>query len=110
MAAPAAGPSNALEAEVATKPISPDAFEAVGGDNITPLFPRFTTWYVQDATTSIVLADIPGATAIRPIGAPRWQWPGCPQVSPVSATRADRACASSARITVRRAAAYWTGS
>jgi len=54
-----AGPSDGLESEIASKEITPDAFEAVGGDNITPLFPKFTTWYVQYATTSIVLAYNP---------------------------------------------------
>jgi molybdate/tungstate transport system substrate-binding protein len=54
-----AGPSDGLESEIASKAISPDAFEAVGGDNITPLFPKFTSWYVQYATTSIVLAYNP---------------------------------------------------
>ena len=54
-----AGPSDGLESEIASKVISPDAFEAVGGDNITPLFPKFTKWYVQYATTSIVLAYNP---------------------------------------------------
>jgi molybdate/tungstate transport system substrate-binding protein len=54
-----AGPSDGLESEIASKEITPDAFEAVGGDNITPLFPKFTQWYVQYATTSIVLAYNP---------------------------------------------------
>jgi len=54
-----AGPSDGLESEIASKEITPDAFEAVGGDNITPLFPKFTKWYVQYATTSIVLAYNP---------------------------------------------------
>jgi molybdate/tungstate transport system substrate-binding protein len=54
-----AGPSDGLESEIASKVIAPDAFEAVGGDNITPLFPKFTSWYVQYAATSIVLAYNP---------------------------------------------------
>jgi molybdate/tungstate transport system substrate-binding protein len=54
-----AGPSDGLESEIASKEIAPDAFEAVGGDNITPLFPKFTQWYVQYAATSIVLAYNP---------------------------------------------------
>lgn len=54
-----AGPSNGLESEIAAGQITPDVFESVGGDNITPLFPKFTTWYVEFATTSIVLAYNP---------------------------------------------------
>ncbi len=27
----------------------PNVFESVGGDNVTPLFPKFTKWYVQYA-------------------------------------------------------------
>jgi molybdate/tungstate transport system substrate-binding protein len=54
-----AGPSDGLESEIASGQITPDVFEAVGGDNITPLFPKFTSWYVQYATTSIVLAYNP---------------------------------------------------
>jgi molybdate/tungstate transport system substrate-binding protein len=54
-----AGPSNGLEAEIASGQIAPDVFESVGGDNITPLFPKFTSWYVEFATTSIVLAYNP---------------------------------------------------
>ena len=34
-------------------------FESVGGDNITPLLPKFTKWYVQYAATSIVVAYNP---------------------------------------------------
>ena len=54
-----AGPSNGLESEIAAGQITPDVFESVGGDNIAPLFPKFTTWYVEFATTSIVLAYNP---------------------------------------------------
>jgi molybdate/tungstate transport system substrate-binding protein len=54
-----AGPSNGLEAEIAASEITPNVFESVGGDNITPLFPKFTKWYVQYASTSIVLAYNP---------------------------------------------------
>src|ERR1039458_4951491 len=32
-------PSGTLEAEIASKEIAPNVFEAVGGDNITPLEP-----------------------------------------------------------------------
>jgi molybdate/tungstate transport system substrate-binding protein len=54
-----AGPSDGLESEIAAGEIKPDVFEAVGGDNITPLFPKFTKWYVQYAATSIVVAYNP---------------------------------------------------
>ena len=54
-----AGPSDGLESEIASGEITPDVFEAIGGDNITPLFPRFTKWYVQYAATSIVVAYNP---------------------------------------------------
>jgi molybdate/tungstate transport system substrate-binding protein len=50
------GASGTLESEIAAGEIHPDIFESVGGDNITPLFPKFTTWYVQFAGTSVVLA------------------------------------------------------
>src|SRR5260370_35788351 len=33
-----AGPSDGLQAEISSGEISPNVFEAVGGDNITPLF------------------------------------------------------------------------
>ncbi|HEX8007491.1 MAG TPA: substrate-binding domain-containing protein, partial [Trebonia sp.] len=48
--------SGALEKEIAAGEIHPNVFEAVGGDNITPLEPQFTKWYVQYAGTSMVLA------------------------------------------------------
>ncbi len=51
-----AGPSSGLAAEIASGLITPNVFESVGGDNITPLFPKFTSWYIQYAETSIVLA------------------------------------------------------
>ena len=38
--------SGALEADIAGGEISPNVFEAVGGDNITPLEPKFTKWYI----------------------------------------------------------------
>lgn len=53
--------SGALEAEIAASEISPNVFEAVGGDNITPLEPKFTKWYVQYAGTQIVLAYNPNS-------------------------------------------------
>jgi len=54
-----AGPSDGLQAEIAGGELTPNVFEAVGGDNITPLFPKFTKWYVQYAATSIVVAYNP---------------------------------------------------
>jgi molybdate/tungstate transport system substrate-binding protein len=53
------GASGELESDIASGEISPNVFESVGGDNITPLFPKFTKWYVQYAGTSIVLAYNP---------------------------------------------------
>ncbi len=54
-----AGPSDGLQAEISSGEISPNVFEAVGGDNIEPLFPKFTKWYIQYASTSIVVAYNP---------------------------------------------------
>ena len=54
-----AGPSDGLSKEIASGEITPDAFESVGGDPIAALEPTFTKWYVQYATTSIVLAYNP---------------------------------------------------
>jgi molybdate/tungstate transport system substrate-binding protein len=51
--------SGALEADIAAGEIHPNVFESVGGDNITPLEPKFTRWYIQYAGTSIVLAYNP---------------------------------------------------
>ncbi|HTP15430.1 MAG TPA: substrate-binding domain-containing protein [Streptosporangiaceae bacterium] len=56
-----AGPSDGLEAKIASGEITPNVFEAVGGDNITPLFPRFTKWYIHYAETSLVLAYNPNS-------------------------------------------------
>ena len=53
------GASGTLESEIAAGEIHPDVFESVGGDNITPLFPNFTKWYVQYAGTSMVVAYNP---------------------------------------------------
>jgi molybdate/tungstate transport system substrate-binding protein len=51
--------SGTLSSEIASGEIHPNVFESVGGDNITPLFPKFTKWYVQYAGTSIVVAYNP---------------------------------------------------
>ena len=53
------GASGDLETDIASGEISPNVFESVGGDNITPLQPKFTKWYVQYAGTSIVVAYNP---------------------------------------------------
>jgi molybdate/tungstate transport system substrate-binding protein len=53
--------SGALEADIAAGEIHPNVFESVGGDNITPLEPKFTKWYIQYAGTSIVLAYNPNS-------------------------------------------------
>jgi molybdate/tungstate transport system substrate-binding protein len=51
--------SGALETDIASGEIHPGVFESVGGDNITPLEPKFTSWYIQYAGTSMVLAYNP---------------------------------------------------
>ena len=53
------GSSGDLETDIASGEITPNVFESVGGDNITPLEPKFTNWYVQYAGTSIVVAYNP---------------------------------------------------
>jgi len=53
------GASGDLESSIAAAEISPNVFESVGGDNITPLMPKFTKWYVQYAGTSVVVAYNP---------------------------------------------------
>ncbi len=51
--------SGTLESEIAGNVIHPNVFESVGGDNITPLEPKFTKWYVQYAGTQMVVAYNP---------------------------------------------------
>jgi molybdate/tungstate transport system substrate-binding protein len=53
------GASGDLEADIAGNEITPNVFESVGGDNVTPLFPKYTKWYVQYAGTSMVVAYNP---------------------------------------------------
>ncbi len=53
------GASGDLESDIASGEITPNVFESVGGDNITPLEPKFTNAYVQYAGTSIVVAYNP---------------------------------------------------
>ena len=51
--------SGTLSSEIAAKEITPNVFESVGGDNITPLEPKFTSWYIPYAGTSMVVAYNP---------------------------------------------------
>ena len=51
--------SGTLEADIAAGEISPNVFESVGADNITPLEPKFTHWYIPYAGTSMVIAYNP---------------------------------------------------
>jgi molybdate/tungstate transport system substrate-binding protein len=55
------GASGELSSDIAAGEISPNVFESVGGDNITPLEPKFTKWYVQYASTQIVVAYNPNS-------------------------------------------------
>ena len=54
-----ANASGALEQLIAAGELKPDVFQSVGGDNITPLQPKFTKWYIQYAGTSMVVAYNP---------------------------------------------------
>jgi len=56
-----AGPSDGLSAEIAAKTIFPNVFITVGGKSIESLGSKFTKWYVQYATTSIVVAYNPNS-------------------------------------------------
>src|SRR6202042_2928983 len=51
--------SGTLSSDIAAGEISPNVFESVGGDNITPLQPKFTKWYIPYAGTSMVIAYNP---------------------------------------------------
>ena len=51
--------SGALEADIAGGEITPNVFEAVGGDNIMPLEPKFTKWFIPYAGTQMVVAYNP---------------------------------------------------
>src|ERR1700733_6766865 len=53
--------SGTLSNEIAGGEITPNVFESVGGDNITPLEPKFTKWYIQYAGTSMVVAYNPNS-------------------------------------------------
>jgi molybdate/tungstate transport system substrate-binding protein len=55
-----AGASGQLESEIAANELpATNVFESVGADNIMPLEPRFTKWYIQYAGTSMVVAYNP---------------------------------------------------
>jgi molybdate/tungstate transport system substrate-binding protein len=54
-----ANASGTLESDIAAGEISPNVFESVGSDNITPLEPKFTSWYIPYAGTSMVIAYNP---------------------------------------------------
>ena len=56
-----AGPSDGLSSEIAASTIFPNVFITVGGKSIASLGPKFTKWFVQYATTSIVLAYNPNS-------------------------------------------------
>jgi molybdate/tungstate transport system substrate-binding protein len=51
--------SGTLSSDIAAGEITPNVFESVGGDNITPLEPKFTKWYIPYAGTSMVIAYNP---------------------------------------------------
>jgi len=54
-----ANASGTLEADIAAGEIHPNVFQSVGSDNVTPLEPKFTNWYIQYAGTSMVVAYNP---------------------------------------------------
>jgi molybdate/tungstate transport system substrate-binding protein len=54
-----ANASGTLSDDILANEISPNVFESVGGDNITPLEPKYTKWYIQYAGTSMVIAYNP---------------------------------------------------
>ena len=53
--------SGALEADIAARELTPNVFESVGGDNITPLEPSFARWYIPYAGTQMVVAYNPNS-------------------------------------------------
>jgi molybdate/tungstate transport system substrate-binding protein len=53
--------SDALSAEIASGEIAPNVFESVGGDPIEALEPKFTSWYIRYAATSMVVAYNPAS-------------------------------------------------
>jgi molybdate/tungstate transport system substrate-binding protein len=53
------GASGTLEQEVASGEIAPNVLEVIGADNVTPLEPKYTKWYVAYTGTKMVLAYNP---------------------------------------------------
>jgi molybdate/tungstate transport system substrate-binding protein len=53
------GEAGELESDIAAGEITPNVFESVGADNITPLEPKFTKWYIQYAANKMVVAYNP---------------------------------------------------
>jgi molybdate/tungstate transport system substrate-binding protein len=53
--------SGELESDIAAKELTPNVFQSVGGDNITPLEPQFTKWYIPYAGTQMVVAYNPNS-------------------------------------------------
>lgn len=56
------GASGTLRDEVAANEITPNVLEVIGGDDITPLEPKYTKWYVAYAGTQMVVAYNPSST------------------------------------------------
>jgi molybdate/tungstate transport system substrate-binding protein len=54
--------STALAQEIKSGEISPNVFESIGGKPIESLEPKFTSWYVQFASSPIVVAYNPAST------------------------------------------------
>ena len=53
--------STALSQEIKSGEITPNVFESIGGKPITALEPKFTSWYVQFASSPIVVAYNPAS-------------------------------------------------
>jgi molybdate/tungstate transport system substrate-binding protein len=53
--------STALAQEIKSGEISPNVFESIGGKPIASLEPKFTSWYVQFASSPIVVAYNPAS-------------------------------------------------
>jgi len=53
--------SDALSQEISSGEISPNVFQSVGGDPIVALEPKFTSWYIRYAATSMVVAYNPAS-------------------------------------------------
>ena len=55
------GASGELESDIAARELTPNVFQSVGADNITPLEPSFTKWYIPYAGTQMVVAYNPNS-------------------------------------------------